>query len=434
MMRSSSGQLYGLSIIIVGLHYKPETSGNAPYTAAMAEAIAAAGADVHVVTGIPHYPQWEVTDPRYLKGQGQYWNESDGKIRITRCRHHVPREPDLVGRARLEASFFRRASVVLRRASPSAVIAVTPTLSALGAAVAHTRSLPVGALVQDLTGHAASESGSAGNRVSSLIGSGEYALLRRCDRVGVIADRFGDVLMENGVQPNRIATLSNFSHIQAVHLSPQAARSRLGWPVSRFTVVHTGNMGRKQGLDTLVAAARLSDERGDGIDFVLVGDGNQRRALQVLGADLPNLRFVPPLKTDDYPYALAAADILLLCEAPGVQEMSLPSKLTSYTASCRPIIASVQSGGITEEEVRRFRVALITDAGDPRDLLAGVYQLRDSSARANSLVANAQVMFETQHGRAAAHERYVRFASDLCATISGSGHSDSTPPVGKWAT
>jgi colanic acid biosynthesis glycosyl transferase WcaI len=142
----------GLPVAIVGMHYAPETTGNAPYTTAMAEAMSAAGARVHVITGIPHYPQWEITDPRYRAGQGRYWQEREGGIRITRCRHHVPREPDLVGRALMEMSFFRRASTVLRHESPAVVIAVTPTLSALGAAAAFGGSRPLGALVQDLTG------------------------------------------------------------------------------------------------------------------------------------------------------------------------------------------------------------------------------------------------------------------------------------------
>ena len=47
-----------MKILIIGVNYAPETSGIAPYTSAMAEGLQAAGHEVSIITGIPHYPQW----------------------------------------------------------------------------------------------------------------------------------------------------------------------------------------------------------------------------------------------------------------------------------------------------------------------------------------------------------------------------------------
>ena len=67
-----------------------------------------------------------------------------------------------------------------------------------------------------------------------------------------------------------------------------------------FTVVHTGNMGLKQDLGNMVEAARLHRDRPD-VAFVFMGDGSQRRALEAQAEGLPNLRFVDPLDSDEYP-------------------------------------------------------------------------------------------------------------------------------------
>ncbi|OUE08998.1 putative glycosyl transferase [Clavibacter michiganensis] len=341
----TSQDLGGLTVCLVGINYWPETTGIAPYTTAMAEALTDAGASVHVITGIPHYPQWKLQDERYA--EGRRWEEMRDGVRITRVRHSIPETPDLVGRAKLESSFLQGALREVRRDTSDIVIAVTPSLAGLAAgALGHGRR-PFGVLVQDLTGNAAGESGTTGGRASRLIASGEYALLRRADRIGVITPRFGDLLIEQGIEEQCISGLPNFTHITPVDVSAATARTRLGWTDDAFTVVHTGNMGMKQGLESVVEAARLSDTRDLGIEFVLVGDGNQRAALEEQGAGIRSLRFVPPLDGDDYPYALAAADALLLNEKPGVREMSMPSKLTSYTSSRRPIIAAVEDGGIT---------------------------------------------------------------------------------------
>ena len=313
-------ELDGASICVVGINLAPETTGIAPYTTALALTLAAAGASIHVVTGIPHYPQWTISDERYRTGR--VWREEFDGLQVTRCRHHVPPQPDLIGRARLEASFIGRARRAVRADRSDVVIAVTPSLAGLGAAVSGRRGRPLGALVQDLTGNAAGQSGTTGNRVGRAIARAEYSLLRRCDQVGVITPRFGEVVAQNGVDPGRLIDLPNFTHIEPVSATIAQARQRLGWSTERFTVVHTGNMGRKQGLDTVVESAREAWRRGLPIDFVLVGDGNQRLELERASMGNPNLRFVDPLDADDYPYALAAADVLLLNERSGVREMS----------------------------------------------------------------------------------------------------------------
>ncbi len=54
-----------LSVCVVGINYAPDTTGIAPYTTALASALHTAGAAVHVITGIPHYPQLVFADGGY---------------------------------------------------------------------------------------------------------------------------------------------------------------------------------------------------------------------------------------------------------------------------------------------------------------------------------------------------------------------------------
>ena len=411
--RGSAGmsEFTDVSICLVGINLAPETTGIAPYTTAMARTLAEAGASVHVVTGIPHYPQWSVSDARYRSGR--LWREELDGIAITRCRHHVPAQPDLVGRARLEGSFLARARRVVRADQSDVIIAVTPSLSGLAAAVSGRRGRPVGALVQDLTGNAAGQSGTTSGRVGQTIGRAEYSLLRQCDQVGVITPRFAEVISQNGVAADRIVDLPNFTHIAPVSASIAQARHRLGWSADRFTVIHTGNMGRKQGLESVVGAAQEAYRRGLPIDFVLVGDGNQRTELELAGQGVGNLKFVDPLDADDYPYALAAADVLLLNERSGVREMSLPSKLTSYSVAGRPIVAAVEPGGITHEVLASDDSAHFVEPGDAIALLTAVDELRRSESLRAQYAAKALRLHEDRYGKAAAQARYRDFARRL---------------------
>ena len=117
-------------VTIVGINYAPEVTGIGPYTTALARSLTEAGAGVHVITGLPHYPKWSVDDPAYATGN--YWHETDGAVRLTRCRHWVPPQSTLKDRARMESTFFARALRTLRRDRSDLVIAITPSLGRIG--------------------------------------------------------------------------------------------------------------------------------------------------------------------------------------------------------------------------------------------------------------------------------------------------------------
>ena len=408
-----SAQLDGLSVCLVGINYAPETTGIAPYTTAMAHALSDAGAQVHVITGLPHYPQWSVTDTSYR--HGRRWKEKIDGIRVTRIRHAVPRTPNLWGRARLESSFLPAATAAVLRDRSDVIVAVSPGLSGVGAAMLGARGRAVGVVVQDLVGNGAGQSGTTHHGVGAAIAKVEYAALRRASLIGVVTPRFGDVLQLGGVAVERLVALPNFTHIVGVSASRSQARSRLGWRDDVLTVVHTGNMGAKQGLTSVVAAARLAAERGDEVEFVLLGEGSRRAALAELASGVPTLRIAAPLSCEDYPYALAAADILLVNELPGVAEMSMPSKVTSYCAARRPLIAAVADGGITHSVLADAGAAHLVAPGDAAALLAGVERVAGDADLQRRLVGKAAELHTVQFSAHAAVARYRSFVADLGA-------------------
>lgn len=416
---SGAGSLSGLVVCVVACHFRPESSGSAPYNSLLVDTLAEAGATVKVVTGVPHYPQWRVVDPQYRLGLR--WREShtaasgSGSVSIVRLRHAVPRVPDLIGRMRLELSFAALSAPVVAATRADIVIGVTPLVGAAFAGVVGRHRRPFGAIVHDQVGNAAVQSGSAGRRVANIVAATEYWVLRRANRVGVITEKFKPALIAGGVDAERIIDVPLFSHVNPVDLAPAAARRALGWrDTRRLTVVHTGNLGMKQGLEHVLDAVRLATERHPGaFEFVFVGDGNTRQALEHQAAGLDGVRFVDPVSKDDYPVVLAAADILLVHERPGVREMSLPSKLTSYTTASRPIIAGVAEDSITGSFLRSRDAALQVPNGDPEALIDGLFQIRSNDALRVRLVDNARRLWREEFSERSGRQHYVRFARAL---------------------
>lgn len=374
-----------MKIKIVGINYFPEVTGIAPYTTGLAEGLAAQGHEVSVITGLPHYPEWQVYDD-YRSARS--YREIINGVTIDRLRHYVPENPSARNRILMEASFAK--AVLRTRFDPSSVvIAVSPTLLSTTAVVAKARlrKVPVGVVVQDIYGKGVVETGAMGGTLGNVATRFEARVLRAASGVAVIHDRFRTALGEVGVDEAASTVIRNWTHLDAAddptpHESIEIRRE-YGWGDDEIIVVHAGNMGVKQGLENVVAAAKLaaSEVPAGTIRFVMVGDGNQRRSLEDAGAGIPTLQFIKVLPDNAFRSVLQTADVLLVNERPGVKDMAVPSKLTTYFRTGKPVVAATDQSSAAAGEVRAAEAGAIVAPADPRALLDAVLSIgRDKAA------------------------------------------------------
>lgn len=372
---------------MVGINYAPEHTGIAPYTTRACEHLVRSGAEVLAVAGIPHYPHWSIpADYRFQLRT----HELVGRVNVRRLRHTVPTRQSARKRATYEATFG--ANVLGQRLPwrPDVVLGVIPSLfgAAAAAVLARRNDAPLVLWVQDLMGPAASQSGIAGGgRIAALTSTIEKRTLRQANAVLIVSGAFRSYLRSAGVSDQDVHVIPNWTHVKPASQDRKAVRQRLGWAEDEIVALHSGNMGLKQGLENLVEAAKLVQQP---LRIVLMGDGNQRAALEVLGADVPGLQMLPPVSADDFPDVLCAADVLLVNERASAVEMSLPSKLTSYFGAAVPVLAAVSPKGGTAEELRRSGGGRLVPPGDPAALVAALSRLAaDPAARAQLGAAGA---------------------------------------------
>ncbi|MDT0344528.1 glycosyltransferase [Streptomyces litchfieldiae] len=376
----------GERLLLVSTNYAPEQAGIGPYATQIAEHLAAERhAEVHVLAGMPHYPAWRL-DPAYR----HKWRamEQRSGVLVHRRRHTVPGRQTAARRALYEGSILVHGLLAPpRMARPHAVLAQVPSLAGgvLAARLARRHHVPYLPIVQDLMGAAAAQSGiSGGGRAASAAAAVERRMLRGATLVGVIHDSFRDRVRALGVPGDRIRLVPNWSHVHGPSGAlREAVRARLGWPPNRTVLLHSGNMGLKQGLEVLIEAARHAPE----LSVVLMGDGSQRPRLAELAAGVPGVELLPPAAEKDFPDVLAAADVLVVTQRAAVLDMSVPSKLTSYFRAGRPVIASVAEGGGTAAEVIRSGGGRLVAPEDPAALAAAARALAADPATADALGA-----------------------------------------------
>lgn len=377
-------------VLITGINYWPERTGNAPYTTGLAEHLAGRGMAVDVVTAMPYYPTWQ-SDPEYA-GHARLVETREG-VTVRRFRTYIPDRQTAARRIAFETSFFAHA-LLRRDARPDLVLGIVPSLSGGGlAAFAARRSgVPLGLIFQDLVGGAARQSGMPGGaRVAAATRAIEGAIARRAAAVAIVSEGFRGYLEALGVAPERIVRVRNWTHLAPARRDRAEVRRELGWADDDVVVLHSGAMGLKQGLENVIATATLAKHRAARLRFVLIGDGSQKAHLQrlagVAGAAgaAGTVAFLPPQPDDRFADTLAAADVLLVNERASLLDMALPSKLTSYFAAGRPVVAAVAPRGWTAKEIEGSGGGIVAPAEDPPALLAAIERIAADPALAARL-------------------------------------------------
>jgi glycosyltransferase involved in cell wall biosynthesis len=383
-----------LNVLVTTSYYWPERAGSAPYLTGVAEHLSERGHTVVVATGFAHYPDWKSSARGRLAA-----TETCAGVKIRRRWHYVPRRQSAAHRALYEASLFTFGLTALpTRWRPDVVLGTCPSLAggAHAAVASRLYGTPYGLVFQDLMGLAAAQSGVAGGkRVARLVRKAELALAARADGVAVVAEGFRGYLEEGGIAPEKIHRLRNWTRRVAPTETAFETRRRLGWRPDEFICLHGGNMGHKQGLDNLLDTAALLG--GAGVRVVLAGDGNDRTRLEGRARDLglTNLDFIELQGPGRWEETMQASDVLLVNQRASVTDMSLPSKLTSYFAAGRPVVAAASLDSETAREIGLAGAGLVVPPADAPAFREAILSLKADPRRAGELGTSGRAYAET---------------------------------------
>jgi glycosyltransferase involved in cell wall biosynthesis len=400
-------------ILIVTTNYWPEPTGIAVYTTDLANILTQDGYEVAVLTSLPHYPWWRI--PQEFKHMVQGRSEHAG-VSIIRAGHIVPSTMNVVQRMRFEFSLWRnllKASKQLKSEDFELVLACIPTVAAglVAKSVASRLKISFGLIIQDLSGAGAKQSGLRGGAsIAKLAERVEGLALHAADALVVVSPAMGDVVESLGIEKKKITLIYNYSARNIAVEDKVKSRLKFGWGNDDFIVIHTGNMGAKQDLGNVVSAADCLPS-GSKIKILLVGHGNQEDTLSQMCSGKANISLMPAVSDADYSALLSAADLLLVNERSTQLEMSLPSKLTSYLYSQRPVLAAVPRGGATWKFLDG--VAHLVDAGNPESLAQAIMHLEENPVEMQHLSERGLEFAESNLSLGAGRSNYREWVNQL---------------------
>jgi colanic acid biosynthesis glycosyl transferase WcaI len=192
----------------------------------------------------------------------------------------------------------------------------------------------------------------------------ERSLLNASDAVVAISDRFLPVLAEWRIPDDRIAVIPNWASLSEIY--PTAKDNdwaRLHGLHDKTVALYTGTLGLKHNPAILLDLARAG--AASALQVVVVSEGKAAQWLEQAHARkraVDNLTVLPfqPMKL--YPQILGTGDILLAILGAEAAAFSVPSKILSYLAAGKPIVAAIAERQRRSENDRgrRCRICCLT--------------------------------------------------------------------------
>ena len=378
-------------LLVLNQYYWPGVEATAHLLTELCEALAEEY-DVTVITGRLHGREH---DPDY---------ETRGGVEIVRVHSTAYDRAPLHRRA---INYFTYLARALRRGlfdveRPDIVLCMTdpPMVGDIALAVARRYRVPLVVISQDVFPEVAVELKRLRNPVLvELLRLLTSFYLRRADRVVAIGETMRRRLEAKGVRSERLRVIPNWVDTGAIRPEPRenpwASEHGLD---GRFVVMHSGNIGHAQDLDTLIlATASLGDL--EQLSVVLVGFGARHAEYVALakrqGADRVSFHGYQPRGV--LSLSMSSADVHFVGLARGLAGYVVPSRLYGVLAAGRPVLAAADDDSETAQLVREVGCGIVLPPGRPellaraiRGAAGGEYDLEEMGRRGRVWVeANA---------------------------------------------
>jgi colanic acid biosynthesis glycosyl transferase WcaI len=415
-----------MKVLILSINYWPEVTGIGAFTTYRSEYLASVGHEVVVCTTFPYYPEWKVA--ANYSGRLAATEERNG-VRIVRSYAYIPNPATSLKRILHEASFIASSFIrAITQKRPDVLLVVSPPLGLAVSAIVLSRlwRIPYIFDVEDLQPDSAAELNMLPTWALRLLYKVEKAAYRHAALVTTLTNGMRNRIIEKGVPADDVELFEARVDDSLFDIAPsEGARFRERYDLGeRFLVAHSGNMGVKQGLDVVVEAAVLN--RSDAsIQFLLVGDGAVCGKIQRMVAELglENVRFLPLLEAEEFRGLLAASDVCLLTQQKSVSEIAFPSKVVTYLAAGRPVVASVNPNCEIAQTIRESGAGKIVEPEDAAALLAAIRELHGMDLQEHRENAREYAM------RRWSSARVLRHLERSLASVAAS-QTDSLPEKG----
>lgn len=361
------------------------------------------GHEVKVITGKPNYPSGKFNiGYTFWNKRVEVWND----IEIYRS--------SLIARGKgsgiqlflnyISFAFLASVRILYIRNKFDKIIVFEPSPITVGipAIVAKYKfKAPLYFWVQDLWPASISAAGGITNKyiIKSFDWLTKY-IYQHCTKILVQSKAFIPYILDQKVNPNKLVYFPNTTESFYKFKNPDS--ELLSKMPNGFKIMFAGNIGEAQSFDTLLATAKMLKKENILVYWLILGEGRYLSYVKakIVELDLEeNFMLLGAHPTDKMPDYFSCANVMLVSlKKDPIFSLTIPSKIQSYLACGKPIIASLDGEGsrIIEEAEAGFT----SKAEDPNDLKTAIKKaLQLSEKELLQLGKNARRYFENEFER-----------------------------------
>ena len=395
-------------MLVLNQYYWPGVEATAQLLTELCEALAE-DLDVKVVTG-------------QLHGQEEQPHRSvRNGVEIVRVASTSFERSKLFARASNYATYLASALFGgLRGRRPDVVLCMTdpPIVANIALVVARRFRVPLVVISQDVFPEIAVQLKRLENPLVMSVLRGLVGLyLRRADRIVAIGDTMRRRLEEKGAPPERMLVIPNW--IDTTRLGPldKSNHWSRGWGVDeKFVVMHSGNVGHAQDLDSLIRAGTFLRDLTD-IQILIIGMGARHAELVALAEllEVDQVQFLYYQSREVLPQSLSAADVHVVGLAAGLAGYVVPSRLYGILAVGRPVIVAADPESETAQLVGDVDCGIVVPPGRPELLARAIRDAHDGKYDLGAMGARGRKWVEREADRSVAVRRYRDLLLELAS-------------------
>ena len=383
-----------MKILIITQWFDPEPTFKGLL---FAQKLVSKGHDVEVITGFPNYPGGKVYDGYKIKPC--YVEIIDG-VKISRVALYPSHDNSPIKRIFNYVSFFTTSCFygLLKSKNIDVIYSYHPPLTTCLSSViiGKVRRIPVVFDVQDLWPDTLSATGMIKNRGALKVVSSICDLTYKlATKIVVLSPGFKKKLISRNVPSSKLSVIYNWCDESSL-IPKGTCKYRL--PSTGFNIVFAGNLGKAQGVNSIIGAAIILKVKCPRVNIVLVGDGVTlvESKKEVKKNELSNVHFIPRVPMRDVADLLSASDALLVhLTADELFEITIPSRTQAYMSVGKPIVMGVK--GDAAELITKAECGVTCKPDSPESLAKAIQSLAEMKASdLEKMAINSKSFYESK--------------------------------------
>ena len=336
---------------------------------AFAKELVRRGHEVQVLTGFPNYPGGKIY-PGYRVKPIQY--ETMEGISVIRVPLYPSHDSSSLKRVLNYTSFAISAALlapfVIKQADVVYAYHAPATIAFPAMVLKYFRGIPFIYDINDLWPDSLAASNMLKNRlILGCVDLWSNLTYRIASRIVVIAPGVKEKLLERGVPESKIAIIYNWCDEKQGAVEKAGLADAEPGLAGRFNLIFAGTMGKVQGLDAVIDAAKIVGRQEPRIQFVFIGGGVEVERLKgrLVAEGVGNCLFLPRRPVSEIGAVLARGDMLLvhLQDTP-LFEITIPSKTAAYMHAGRPVLMAVRGDAAALVRTAQAGVCCAPEAPD----------------------------------------------------------------------